>query len=798
MPTCFLAGFAALALAAAAPGADRQTPSAALPHPRSVAVTTAPLADVRLLDGPFRAAQERDVTYLLALDPDRLLHTFRLNAGLPSSAAPLGGWEAPDVELRGHSLGHFLSACALMHEATSNEALKQRALATVAELRKVQDALQRRGANAGYLSAFPEEFFDRLEARQAVWAPYYTLHKIMAGLLDVYTLLGDPTALDIVKGMAGWVALRASHLDDAKWQELLNTEYGGMQDVLTELYAVTKDPEHLRLARLFDQRSLFDPLARSEDPLDGLHANTQIPKAIGAALDCETTGERRYCEVSEHFWERVARHRSYVIGGNSEDEHFFPTAHFSRHLGESTAETCNTYNMLKLTRRLFQRRPDASFMDFYERGLLNHVLASQDPGTGMVSYYVSMKPGAFRTYSTPDASFWCCVGTGMENPARYGEAIYARGGDALYVNLFLASEMRWREQGLVLRQDTAFPDEGHARLMLRLERPVRLTLHIRRPSWAGDGFAVSVNGARQNPVAAPGSFEPVTREWRDGDVIDVTLPMRLRLESMPDDPTTVAFLYGPIVLGADLGGGLTSGQRLGPYTPEFHEPVAVPALVAPTRDAVLAAIKPAGAPLTFRTLGIGRPADIELRPFFRLSDHRYAVYLKVMTESGWAGRAAAARAHATRRAAIDARTIDRVQAGVADDERLHAYEGTRADEGWLEGRRYRSGRAQSSFSYLLQVPATGSAAVRVTYWGGETRRHRFNVSAAGEVLATQSLFDNAPGEFFEVEYPLPARLLEPRQPVRVEFRPAPGSSTGAVFEVRVVRPEPGTASGREP
>jgi hypothetical protein len=754
-------------------------------------VATVPLSDVRLLDGPFLAAQQRDAAYLLSLDPDRLLRTFRLNAGLPSSAKPLGGWEATDVELRGHTLGHYLSACALMYTATSDDALKQRALSIVVELKKVQEALQRRGANPGYLSAFPEEFFDRLEARKAVWAPYYTLHKIMAGLLDVHRLLGDATALDIVKGMAGWVALRASHLDDAQWQDLLNTEYGGMQDVLTGLYAVTQDPEHLRLARLFDQRSLFDPLARGEDPLDGLHANTQIPKAIGAALDCETTGDSRYCEVSRNFWERVALHRSYVIGGNSEDEHFFPTAHFSRHLGESTAETCNTYNMLKLTRRLFQRRPDASFMDFYERGLFNHVLASQDPATGMVSYYVSLKPGAFRTYSTPEQSFWCCVGTGMENPARYGEAVYARGGGALYVNLFLASEMRWKDRGLVLRQDTAFPDEGRTRLTLRLEHPVRLTLHVRRPSWAGDGFGVTLNGEAQPVNAQPESFAGLTREWHDGDVIEVTLPMRLRLEAMPDDPATVAVLYGPIVLGADLGGGLTSEQRLGPYAPEFHEPgpVAVPALVAATPDTALAAIKPAGPPLTFRTLGVGRPADIELRPFFRLSDRRYAVYLKVMTETGWADRAAAARADAAKRAAIDARTVDRVRAGVADDERNHAYEGTRADEGWLEGRRYRSGRAQSSFGYLLGVPAEGPAAVRVTYWGGETRRHRFDVLAGGVVLATQALFDDAPGEVFEVEYALPAGLLEPRTPVRVEFRPAPGASIGAVFEVRIVRPD---------
>jgi hypothetical protein len=362
------------------------------------------------------------------------------------------------------------------------------------------------------------------------------------------------------------------------------------------------------------------------------------------------------------------------------------------------------------------------------------------------------------------------------------------------------SQMRWQEHGLVLRQDTSFPDEGRTRLTLKLERPARLTVSVRRPSWAGDGFGLSVNGAAQQVDAPPGSFASLAREWHDGDVVDVILPMRLRLEAMPDDPDTVAFLYGPIVLAADLGGGLSDTERLGPYAPEFHDPAPsqVPGLVAPTQDAALAAFRPAGPPLTFRTTGTGRPADIELRPFFRLSNRRYAVYLKVLSEAGWADRAARMRTEAAQRAAVDARTVDRVQAGVSEDERLHAFQGTRADEGWLEGRRYRSGRAQSSFGYLLRVPAEGRAAIRVTYWGGETRRHRFDVIAGGDVLATQALFDNAPGEFFEVEYPLPPRLLETRAPVRGEFRAAPGGSIGAVFEVRVVRQERGTASSRKP
>ena len=529
--------------------------------PARPAAEAFPLRDVRILEGPFRDALQRDLSYLLRLDPDRLLHTFRLNAGLPTTAKPYGGWEAPGVELRGHSLGHYLTACALMYEATGDERLKARALGLVSELRKVQQALPSRGMHPGYLSAFPEELFDRVEARKGVWAPYYTLHKIMAGLLDVYRVTGDPEALEAVTEMAAWVGLRAKDLDDARWQAMLETEFGGMQDVLTELYVTTGNPEFLRLARLFDHRAVFDPLARGEDPLDGLHANTQIPKAIGAALDCEVTGEARYCAVAETFWQRVALHRSYAIGGHSEDEHFSPVARLSAHLGESTAETCNTYNMLKLTRRLFLRDADPARIEFYERGLFNHILASQDPATGMVTYYVALKPGAWRSYSTPEDSFWCCVGTGMENPARYGEAIYARQGDALLVNLFLASELTWREKGLTLRQETRFPDEDRTRLVLRLEKPVRLPLRLRHPAWVKEGFAVSVNGLTQPFEGGPGSYVTVEREWRDGDVIEVRLPMSLRFEATADDPARGAFLFGPVVLAADLGRRASTPRR---------------------------------------------------------------------------------------------------------------------------------------------------------------------------------------------------------------------------------------------
>ena len=817
---------AALAGSAAAGPLDDALANASDAPPSSAAARPAtrveafPLSQVRLLDGPFLEAQRRGVASLLRLDPDRLLHTFRLNAGLPSTVKPYGGWEAPSVELRGHSLGHYLSACALMYEATGDERLKQRALALVAELRRVQEALPGRGMHRGYLSAFPEELFDRVEARAGVWAPYYTVHKILAGVLDVHRATGDAAALEVAKGMASWVAGRAARLDEAHWQAQLETEFGGMEEALGALYALTRDPEHLRLARLFDHRAVFDPLARGEDPLDGLHANTQIPKAIGAALDCELTGEERYCAVAEAFWRSVALHRSYAIGGHSDDEHFPRAASLSRHLGESTAETCNTYNMLKLTRQLFLREPRPELMDFYERGLINHVLASQDPATGQVTYFVPLTPGAFRTYSTPEDSFWCCVGTGMENPARYGEAIYSRSPAAsattaaaapvapaapviagaptapavgeLYVNLFLASELRWPEKGLRLGQVTRFPDEPATRLTLRLARPQRLALRVRWPAWAADGLELKLNGAAQGVAGAPGSYLRLEREWHDGDTLELRLPMNLRLEPTADNPTVVAVLYGPVVLAADLGtAGLDDRRRYGPMAPELKldELPPRPALVAASSRDALARLRPAG-PLSFRSEGLGRPAELALRPFFRLHDRRYSVYFDLLDDAAYRARAAREQSARDAAAALDARTIDTVRPGVAADEAAHALEQKASDSGWLAGRSYRAARSGGTFSYRLSpVQGKDAVALRVTYWGGEARRHRFEVLVDGVPLATQSLFDDSPGEPFAVLYPLAAR--GEGGPLRVGFRPLAGSSVGAVLELRLV-----SASGR--
>jgi DUF1680 family protein len=624
--------------------ADALVPDGAAKAPDKIplAVSAFNLCDVRLLDSPFRDAMLRDRDYLLSLDPDRLLHNFRVNAGLPSTARPLGGWEEPNGELRGHSVGHYLSACALMYASTGDDRLKQRVDTVVTALAGCQEALASQSSHAGYLSAFPESFIDRVENRQKVWAPWYTLHKIMAGLLDAHQLCGNAQALDVLTRMADWIKFRVDRLPEDKMQASLDTEFGGMNEVLANLYAVTGNPDHLRLARAFDHQKVFDPLAEGQDKLDRLHANTQIPKMTGAAREFELTGETRYRDIARFFWERVALHRSYVIGGHSDREHFFPVNDFAKHLSAETCETCNTYNLLKLTRHLFAWSPDAVTMDFYERALYNHILASQDPQQGMFVYLMSLKPGHFKTYSTPEDSFWCCVGTGMENHAKYGDTIYFHDDKSLYVNLFIASELAWPEKGLVLRQKTKFPESDTTRLSFQCGKPVKLALKIRWPSWAQPAITVRVNGKKQTLTGQPGSYVTLDREWRDGDRVEIRLPMSLRTEPLPGATNIVALLYGPIVLAGELG---TNGMP-NPYARSQTDQLKVPSSEAPLFVAdpgsLLKHIKSTRWPLTFRTKNPGRTQDVTLIPFYRLHHERYSVYWRLCSEAEWKQRSAPA------------------------------------------------------------------------------------------------------------------------------------------------------------
>ena len=585
-----------------------------------------PLERVRLLPGPFRDAQERNSRYLLSLPTDRLLRNFRVNAGLASSAQPLGGWEKPDCELRGHFTGgHYLSACALTYAATGDQRFRLRAGEMVAELAKCQAA-----HGNGYLSAFPEELFDRLRSGAKVWAPFYTLHKILAGHLDVHLHCGNERALATAEALAGWVRNWVKGLSDAQMDRILLVEHGGMNAVLYDLSEVTGKEEYRDVAHRFDHRAFFEPLAARRDELQGLHANTQFPKVIGAARRYELTGERRYRDIAEYFWREVVGERAYCTGGTSDGERWeTPPGVLSTALSSSSAECCCAYNMLKLTRHVFAWTADPRAADYYERTLWNHRLGTQNPDDGTLMYYYPLASGYWKFYGAPTGAFWCCTGTGVEEFAKSGDSIYFRDDAGLYVNLYIASELDWKEKGLRVTQETAFPDEERTTLRFAAERPVEATLRLRIPWWTANGGAVRVNGEALSAFASPSSYLTIRREWKTGDRVELDLPMSLHAEPMPDDRTVQAAMYGPLVLTGRLGGeGLTPEKTYGGYDCELKgDPVAVPEIAGDLAD-VSSWIAPLpGRRLTFATARQAR--NVELVPLNRLFNERYAVYWKV-------------------------------------------------------------------------------------------------------------------------------------------------------------------------
>ncbi len=585
-----------------------------------------PMKQVRLGEGPCKVAMEADREYLHSLPPDRLLHNFRINAGIPSSAQPFGGWEAPDCELRGHYAGgHYLSACALMHASTGNDDLKKNASTVVSELGKCQDQLK-----SGYLSAFPIEFFDRLRERQRVWAPFYTIHKIMAGLLDMYVYCGNEQALDMVQKMAGWTAGYTGSLSYEHMQRVLSTEYGGMGEVLSNLYAVTGRDYYLEVAQRFDKKQFFDPLAAHRDELKGLHVNTHIPQVIAAARYYELTGEQRYRDIAEYFWEEVVSERSYCTGGTSNGESWnTDPGKLSTELGPATTECCCAYNMMKLTRHLFGWSADARLMDYYERTLFNHRLGTINPEDGAMMYYLPLASGYWKTFGKPFASMWCCTGTGSEEYAKLTDTIYFHDDDSLYVNLYIDSQLEWPEKGLRFEQKTRFPEEQGTTITVSGKNPAQLAINLRIPYWA-QGGSVKINGSALPAFSSPGSYLSLNRVWKSGDRIELSLPMGVHIDPMPDDQTIQAVMYGPLVLAGRFD-PVTKEMSYGDYEPKPGDQQKVPDIVA-SSDKPTAWIEPdATKPLTFRAVGQSQP--LTLVPLNSVIHERYAVYWKVNNKS---------------------------------------------------------------------------------------------------------------------------------------------------------------------
>ncbi|MGH9493869.1 MAG: beta-L-arabinofuranosidase domain-containing protein [Candidatus Sulfotelmatobacter sp.] len=580
-----------------------------------------PLKQVRLGDGPCKVAMEADRQFLRSLPPDRLLHTFRINAGISTNAEPLGGWEKPDCELRGHYAGgHYLSACALMYSSTADEDLKKNASTVVAELGKCQAALK-----SGYLSAFPVEFFDRLRDRQQVWAPFYTIHKIMAGLLDMYSSCGNEQALDMAQKMAAWVELYTESLSYEHMQRVLGTEFGGMGESLSNLYAITGKRDYLEVAQRFDKKRFFDPLAEHRDELKGLHVNTHIPQVIAAAHYYELTGQRRYRDIAEYFWDEVVSERSYCTGGTSNREGWnSDPGKLSTELGPDTTECCCAYNMMKLTRHLFGWTAHPRLMDYYERTLFNHRLGTINPEDGTMMYYLPLASGYWKTFGKPLDAFWCCTGTGSEEYSKLAYTIYFHDDDSLYVNLFIDSQLDWTEKKLKIKQSTRFPEEQGTTITVSADNPTQLAIKLRIPYWA-EGGSVKVNGAAIPAFSSPSSYLTLNRTWKTGDKIELNLPMRLHIDAMPDDETMQAVMYGPLVLAGRFD-AVSKDQSYGTYGPRGAQGK-VPDLIAKSSDAASCIEPDPKQSLAFRAVGQSEP--IALTPLNQIIHQRYAVYWKV-------------------------------------------------------------------------------------------------------------------------------------------------------------------------
>ena len=559
---------------------------------------------MRLLPGPFEAARALDARYLLSLNADRLLHGFRTNAGLAPKAARYGGWESEDL-CPGHTLGHYLSACSMMWASTGQAAFRRRVAYVVDELHACQQA-----AGSGLVCAFPDgdtQLRNVIAGRPVTGVPWYTMHKIVVGLHDAHVHAAHPQALPVLTRLADWMVEATQGIGDDRFQQMLGIEFGGMNEALADLHALTGEARYLHLAQRFNHRSLLDPLADGRDTLDGLHSNTQIPKVIGFARLAETTGEERYAKAARYFWGTVVHKRSFATGGNGDGEHFFPPAETPGHLASAkTMETCCTHNMLRLTRALFTAAPSVAYADYYERALFNGILASQDPDSGMVTYFQATRPGYPKLYGTRRALVL------VLHRHRHGELRQAgrfdllpRRRDALYVNLFIASTLDWAEKGLRLRQTTSFPDEAATRLSVDAGAPVRFTLRLRHPAWCPQ-LTVRLNGRPLIDSTEPGRYVEVDRVWRRGDVLDVALPMRLHLQALPGASDIAAVMFGPLVLAARMGReGMAPGADL--VASEYAygwvlktEDAALPRLALQGR-ALEEVVRPAGAPLLFRT-----------------------------------------------------------------------------------------------------------------------------------------------------------------------------------------------------
>ncbi len=605
-----------------------------------------PLGDVTLLDGPFKHARDLNIQTLLKYDIDRILAPFRKEAGLPLKGELYPNWQGLD----GHIGGHYLTAMAMNYAATGNTECKSRMEYMISELRECQDANEKNHPEwgIGYIGGIPNSnkiwsTFQKGDFRtyNSTWAPWYNIHKLYAGLRDAWSYTGNEEAKAIFLKLCDWAIKISSGLSDEQMQSMLNMEHGGINETLADAFAITGDEKYLIAAKRFSHRMLLDAMSSDIDNLDNKHANTQIPKAIGFQRIAELSDDRKYTESGRFFWQTVTSKRSLAFGGNSRREFFPATASCIDFINDVEGpESCNSYNMLRLTEGLFRTKPSAGYADYYEKTLYNHILSTQHPEHGGYVYFTPARPRHYRVYSAPNQAMWCCVGTGMENHGKYNQFIYTHNQDSLFLNLFIASELTWREKGIKIRQETGFPDEEQTLLKI-IEGSSGFTLMVRYPGWINDGeFKILVNGKAVHVKSHPSSYVSITRKWKTGDRIQVILPMHNTIEHLVNVPKYIAFMHGPILLGAktgteDLKGLVADDSRWGQIPSGQKLPVdKAPILIDANISSVAVKLSPVkDKPLTFTMQGIKmvNPINVVLEPFFRIHDARYMMYWMALT-----------------------------------------------------------------------------------------------------------------------------------------------------------------------
>lgn len=757
-----------------------------------------PLSAIRLTGGPLKRAQELDADYLLKLEPDRMMAFYRKRAGLEPKAQGYTGWDGDGRNLTGHIAGHYLSGVSLMYAATGDARFKERVDYLVREMKEVQDK-----QGDGYLGAIFNGKEQMLEVAKGnirsasfdlngMWSPWYTLHKTYAGLRDAYRSTGNKTALELEIKFAAWCESIMSKLDDAQTQKMLGTEFGGMNEVLADLYADTGDKRWLALSHRFDHRAVLDPLANRKDILNGLHGNTQVPKLHGHLMRYVYTGDKTDGDAAHFFWDAVALHHSFATGGHGKDEYFGPADDMDERIDGRTSETCNIYNMLKMTRKLFALHPEMKYAEFHERALFNHILGSQDSEDGRTCYMVPVGRGVQREYADMMRSFTCCVGTGMESHALHGDGLYYESsdkklGDKLWVNLYTPSTAKWGDVDLTM--DTTFPEGDAATLKLTMKAAKQFTLALRRPSWAGEGFAIKVNGQVVKQLSAPGTYVEIKRKWKTGDTVSLSLVKSLRLEPLPDNPSITAIMWGPIVLAGDLGPERERRRGASGQAGAQQQVIKIPSLVAADRSPAAWIKAVAEKPGAFRTSGVGREADVDLVPFYRLHRRTYSVYFDLFTPAEWEKKAAVLLAEQKRQRKLEAATIAYVEAGEVYFERDFNQQGEETQPLRNQGRPGRS--ARKWFSYDIPVNAAVPLKLIATYHGEERANRTFEILVDGTRIGEQRIERHRPGSetkrFFDVEYAIPAVAVQGKQKVTVKFQATGGNETAGVFGVRIIR-----------